>query len=213
MLNAGGHDNGGPPRQFQWINANGYPVLYATDGTTALQASAGDNDLRSVYDRMQFTGIPNGLPENAAYSQFLQQQQHHQHPGLGITSTVSSPSYMTAIPAASLVPVNSVNYTTANSTTTTFANLGGGGAAQGGVIGGVVPVPKMPYTTATLGRPPPRHPGLKGTEPSICAQVRFVRGCLVAPGSIYSSTSSRVTSGDCGCWSVGWNGVELNKER
>lgn len=110
---------------------------------------------------MQFSNIANGIPENAAvYSQFVQQQQQ-QGQGQGITSTVSSPSYMSAIPAT-LVPLNSVNYTTANTTTTSFANLGGG----------FVPVQKMPYTTATLGRPP-RHPGLKGvSEPSICAQVR-----------------------------------------
>lgn len=130
-------------------------MLYATDGMTTM-ARAPEN----VYDRMQFGDLPNGLPEDAVYPQFIQH-------GQGITATVSSPSYMTAIPAT-LVPVNSVNYTMANSTSTTFANVAGGGV---GGMGGVVPVPKMPYTTATLGRPAPRHPGLKGAEPSICAQV------------------------------------------
>lgn len=91
-----------------------------------------------------------------------------------ITATVSSPSYMSAIPATLMPPVNTLNYTTTNTTSTTFANLGGTcgvGVGTGGGIG----MKMMPYTTATLGRPSSsslaRHPASKGTEPSICAQV------------------------------------------
>lgn len=130
-------------------------MLYTTDGTT------GETELRNAYDRMQYGSGGGGLPENVAYPQYIQQ-------GQTIAATVSSPSYMTAIPGT-LMPVNSVNYTTANSGGggAQFADMNSGG---GGGMRAMVPLTKMPYATATLGRPP-RHPGLKGSEPSICAQV------------------------------------------
>lgn len=161
------------PRQFQWINANGYPVLYTTDGITSGEAAA---ELRNAYDRMQYGGVAaqNGMLESTtqsspAYPQYMQQQQQQQ--GQGIAATVSSPSYMTALPATTLMHVNSgVNFTTANNAViaaTTFTDAG--------AMRSVVPLTKMPYATATLGRPP-RHPGLmKGSEPSICAQVSQIQ--------------------------------------
>lgn len=133
-------------RQFQWVNANGHPVLYSTEQT----------DLRNCYERMQFVnGPPNGLP-----AQFIQQQQGQ------VPSTGSNIAYMTAP-----MPVNSVNFTTTSTSMPgelTYADLGVIGA--GGLHGGGIPGKKMHYTTATLGRPP-RHPDLKRHEPTIYAQV------------------------------------------
>lgn len=130
-----------------------HPRLYAT---TALAE-------QNCYERMQYGGIP----ENAAYTQYIPQGH--------APVTVSSQGYMTAMPST-LMPVNSVNYTTANlgGAELTYADLGVMGAG-GAVLGGVMPVKKMPYTTATLGRPP-RHPDLKRHEPTIYAQVRETEG-------------------------------------
>lgn len=175
------------PRQFQWINANGYPVLYTTDGITSGEAA----ELRNAYDRMQYGGVAaqNGMLESTtqsspAYPQYIQQQQQQ---GQEIAATVSSPSYMTALPATTLMHVNSgVNYTTANNAgamaATTFTDAG--------AMRSVVPLTKMPYATATLGRPP-RHPGLKGSEPSICAQVSQIQRYSGVPRGTPCSTKDR----------------------
>lgn len=128
--------------------------------TTTAGGLAEQNELRNYYERMQHGGIP----ENAAYTQYIQQGGH-------APSTVSSQAYMTAMPNT-LMPVNSVNYTTANlgAPELTYADLGGNGGG-GLMTGTMMPVKKMPYTTATLGRPP-RHPdSLKRHEPTIYAQV------------------------------------------
>lgn len=145
---------GGVNRQFQWVNANGHPVLYTTSSSIAEQT-----DLRNCYERMQFVnGPPNGLP-----GQYLQQGQVAATGGANI-------AYMTAP-----MPVSSVNYTTTSSAggggELTYADLGVIG--PGGLLGGGVPGKKMHYTTATLGRPP-RHPELKRHEPTIYAQVSVV---------------------------------------
>ena len=139
-------------RQFQWVNANGYPVMYTTSVDAPVPAT--DGDLRHVCNRIPFGGVPENV---ACYTQFLQQQHQQQQ---GTTETVSSPSYMTAVPAT-LMPVNNVNFTTltrtttlGNSKTTSFTSLGAAST-------------KMPYTAATLGRPALN----KSTEPYTCAQV------------------------------------------
>lgn len=123
------------------------------------------NELRNCYDRMQYAGIP----ENAAYTQYISQGH--------APATVSSQAYMSAM-QGTLMPVNSVNYTTANlgGQELTYADLGSVGGAAGPVAG-MMPGKKMPYTTATLGRPP-RHPDLKRHEPTIYAQVRVEEFCI-----------------------------------
>lgn len=100
----------------------------------------------NTYDQSPFGGgggVVNVLSDNPAYSQFVQQQSQ------GNTATVSSSSY----PSAALVSANSLhNYAV------DFNGRGGG-------------VPRMPYTTATLGRPRHVGVGLQASDPSICAQV------------------------------------------
>lgn len=130
-----------------------HPRLYATSAITE------QNELRNCYDRMQFAGIP----ENAAYTQYI--PQGHAPP------TVSSQAYMSAM-QSTMMPVNSVNYTTANlgGQELTYADLGSIGGGPGIPASVALPNKKMPYTTATLGRPP-RHPDMKRHEPTIYAQV------------------------------------------
>lgn len=151
----GGGGGGGVNRQFQWITTNGHPVLYSTTGMVEQ-----NNGLRSGYERMQFTGLPEGAAA-AAYAHYIQQGQ--------VPVTRSNVDYMTAA-----MPVNSVNYTGTVNTggsvagELTYAELGVIGATE--FIGGGMTGKKMQYTTATLGRPP-RHPDVKRQEPTIYAQV------------------------------------------
>ncbi|XP_037916377.1 nephrin isoform X1 [Hermetia illucens] len=128
----------------------------------------------STYDRIPY-GVMDKMPGVQSQSNLLHQQQqpqhqHHHH---------AAPQYITTY--NTLIPVSKMGYTTQpNKTDLTYAELA--------VATQPAPVQRIPYSSATLGRP--RQSEAKRLEPTIYAQIDLAHHPMYSTSSMYGTNAN-----------------------